>query len=316
MSHKKQKSNRRQMLKKSLLAAGGLSIIGTGATQAKPSPPQTQRLEGKVAFITGGARGIGRAIALRLAEFGAKVAVCDITSQIESVPYPLATQTDLAQTLNLINGLKIGGMAFQADVRDRTQMQAAVKRVVDLWGRLDILVCNAGIVTIGPLENMSEAAWRDVIDVNLTGAAICMQAAIPQMRAQGEGRIINIASVNGRKGSAGASSYNASKWGLIGLTKSIALEVGNDNITVNAICPTGVNTDMLNNEFMRNAINPQNPTEEGLNKVVREDHSLPVGLLSPSDIADSVAFLCSPEAKYISGVALDVAAGSTAINNA
>ncbi|MCB0836487.1 MAG: mycofactocin-coupled SDR family oxidoreductase [Bacteroidetes bacterium] len=310
----KKKSNRRQMLKKSLLAAGGLSLMST--TQAKSTPRQTQKLEGKVAFITGGARGIGSAIALRLAEFGAKVAICDITAQIDSVPYPLASQTDLAQTLSLINGLKIGGMAFQADVRDRAQMQAAVKRIVDLWGRLDILVCNAGIVTVGPLETMSENAWQDVIDVNLTGPAICMQAVIPQMRAQGEGRIINIASINGRKGSAGSASYNASKWGLIGLTKSIAMEVGNDNITVNAICPTGVNTDMLNNEYMRKAIIPQNPTEEALNEVIQNDHTLPVGLLSPSDIADSVAYLCSPEAKYISGIALDVTAGGSARNNA
>ena len=94
------------------------------------------------------------------------------------------------------------------------------------------------------------------------------------------------------------------------------MEVGNDNITVNAICPTGVNTDMLNNEYMRKAIIPQNPTEEALNEVIQNDHTLPVGLLSPSDIADSVAYLCSPEAKYISGIALDVTAGGSARNNA
>ena len=307
-------SNRREMLKKSLLAAGGLSLLG--ATEAHASPPKRQMLDGKVVFVTGGARGIGRAVALRLAEFGARVAVCDITAQIESVPYSMATQVDLAQTLNLINGLQKGGIAFQADVRDRAQMQAAVKRIIDTWGRLDILICNAGIATFGSLETMPMEAWQDVIDVNLSGPAICMQAAIPHMRKQGEGRIVNIASINGRKGSANASSYNASKWGLIGLTKSIAMEVGNDNITVNAICPTGVNTDMLNNDLIRQALSPDNPTEAGLDAIIMQDHPLPVGLLSPSDIADSVAFLCSPEAKYITGVALDVAAGATARNNA
>ena len=306
-------TSRREMLKSSLLAGGGMAI--------SPFPNETEAakkpLQGEVAFVTGGARGIGRAAALKFAEQGANVAILDIASQIESVVhYPMAKVEDLAETQRMIEALGVGCLSFQADVRDKKQVQGAVAHVVETWGRLDFLVANAAIATISPLENMSMEAWQDVLDVNLTGPALCIQAVIPQMKKQSYGRIVCISSVNGRRGSASVPSYTASKWGLIGLTKCVALEVGKSNITANVICPTGVNTDMFNNEWMRKATDPANPVDEALHKLLKEEHALPVGMLEPGDIADSILFFCSPQAKHITGVVLDVAAGMTAKNSA
>ena len=306
------KKSRRSLLKTTVLAGGAMMLNPLAKASSKPFGP----FQGQVAFVTGGARGIGRATALQFAQNGAHVAIFDIAQQIESVKYPMSTVEDLAATQQLIEQLGVSCLSFQGDVRSAAQIQGAVSKVIEEWGRLDFLVANAGIATLNPLERMTEAEWKDVLDVNLTGPAQCIQAVIPQMKEQNSGRIVCISSINGRGGAAGAPSYAASKWGLIGLTKSVALELGPHNITANAICPTGVNTGMFNNELLRQALNPDNPSEEGLNAILHEDHALPVGMLKPEDIADSVLFFCSPQAKHITGVALDVAAGTTARNSA
>ena len=307
------RSSRREMLKSSMLAGGAIAAAPLSGSEG----PTLKPLQGEVAFVTGGARGIGRATALKFAEQGAHVAILDIAAQIESVVhYPMATVEDLAETQRMVEELGVKCLSFQADVRDQEQVQGAVAHVVETWGRLDFLVANAAIATISPLETMSLEAWNDVLDVNLTGPALCIQAVIPQMKKQNAGRIVCISSVNGRRGSASVPSYTASKWGLIGLTKCVALEVGKSNITANVICPTGVNTDMFNNEWMRKATDPSNPVDEVLHELLKEEHALPVGMLEPGDIADSVLFFCSPQAKNITGVVLDVAAGMTAKNSA
>ncbi|MEM9722176.1 MAG: mycofactocin-coupled SDR family oxidoreductase [Bacteroidota bacterium] len=306
-------TSRRDMLKSSVLAGGALATVPFSEKYQSQEKP----FQGEVAFITGGARGIGRATALKFAEQGVNVALLDIATQIESVVhYPMATVEDLAETQRMVEEKGVACLSFQADVRDKEQVQGAVSHIVKTWGRLDFLVANAAIATISPLENMSMEAWKDVLDVNLTGPALCIQAVIPQMKKQKSGRIVCISSVNGRRGSASVPSYTASKWGLIGLTKCVALEVGKSNITANAICPTGVNTDMFNNEWMRKATDPSNPVDEALHELLKEEHALPVGMLEPGDIADSILFFCGPQAKHITGVVLDVAAGMTAKNSA
>ena len=308
------KHSRRSMLKHTVLAGGGIATTSL-ASQEKPASLELP-MQGQVAFVTGGARGIGRATALKFAAQGAHVAICDIAAQIDTVPYPMATVDDLSTTKQAIEAKGVQCLSFQADVRKREEIQAAVQLIVDTWGRVDFLVANAGIATLGPLEHTTPQAWQDVLDVNLTGPAICIQAVIPQMKSQNFGRIVTISSLNGRRGSAGAPGYTASKWGLIGLTKSVALELGKSNVTANTICPTGVNTDMFNSEVIRNSVDPENPSEKALDEMLKTEHALPVGMLEPEDIADSVIFFCSPQAKHISGVALDVAAGTTAKNSA
>ena len=305
-------TSRRAMLKSGLLAGG----VAMANPLLDASNTKKAQFEGQVAFVTGGARGIGRASALQFAKNGAHVALFDIAQQIESVKYPMSNVEDLAETQRLVENEGVNCMSFQGDVRKLAQIKGAVSKVIEEWGSIDFLLANAGIATLGPLESMTEAEWKDVLDVNLSGPAFCIQAISPHMKKQKFGRIVCISSINGRRGSAGAPSYTASKWGLIGLTKSVALELGKFDITANAICPTGVNTGMFNNELLRNAMSPGNPTEEAVNEILYEEHALPVGMLKPDDIADSVLFFCSPQAKRITGVVLDVAAGTTALNSA
>lgn len=310
--------SRRQMVKNSSLAVAGLSV-GNITNSTTPNPHSTinhQEQKGKVALITGGARGIGRATAIALAKQGANIVLCDIAAQIESIKYPMAVPADLVATKKLVEAEGVKCLSMVADVRKSSDLNKVVAQTITDFGRLDIVVANAGIANMGYLEQMEDEAWEDVIAVNLVGVARTLKATIPQLRKQNAGRIVVIASVSGRGGSPGMSSYNASKWGAIGLTKSVAGEVGNSNITCNAICPTAIDTPMLQNEFVRNLFNPANPTPEGLDEAMKRSHLLPIGLLDPMEIANAVTFLCSSQANFITGVALDVAAGSTARNSA
>ena len=306
--------SRRKMMKTSGLVAAG---IGT-STVASASSSINQNLEqkGKVAFITGGARGIGRAIAVALAQEGANIVLCDIADQMSTVPYPMGSTSDLEQTKKLVEEQGVECLVTIADVRDSEQLMKAVKSTVDQFGRLDMVIANAGIANMGFIEQMSDEAWEDVVQVNVMGVARTLKATIPELRKQDSGRIVVIASVSGRGGSPGMSAYNSSKWAAIGLTKSVAGEVGSANITCNAICPTAIATPMIDNEFVTKLWNPKNPTPEGVDEVMKGSHLLPVGRLDPMEIAHATVFLCSDKAKAITGIAMDVAAGSTANNNA
>ena len=307
--------SRRQMVKNSGLAVAGLGIANVAATNPiKVSTNKNQT--GKVALITGGARGIGRSIALSLAKEGANIVICDIADQIPSISYPMAVPADLAETKKIVEAEGVKCLSMKADVRKSADLKKVVEQTIADFGRLDIVVANAGIANMGYMEQMDDEAWEDVIAVNLVGVARTLKATIPELRKQEKGRIVVIASVSGRGGSPGMSAYNASKWGVIGLTKSVAGEVGKSNITCNAVCPTAIDTPMLQNDFVRKLWSPNNPTPEGLNEGMKRSHLLPVGLLDPMEIANAVTFLCSPQANFITGVALDVAAGSTARNSA
>ena len=309
------KITRRNLVKSAGVTAAGIGLSSKSFSQSDSSkelPHQT----GKVALITGGARGIGRAIALSLAKEGADIVICDIARQMDTILYPMATKDDLLETKKMVEQLGVKCIALKADVRSTADLNSVVKETMDQLGRIDMVVANAGIANMGYIDQMGDLAWQDVIDVNLVGVAKTIKSTLPHLKKQDSGRIVVISSVSGRGGSAGMSAYNASKWGVIGLTKSIAREVGKANITCNAICPTAIATPMIDNEFVRSLWNPNNPTSEGIDEVMKMSHELPVGMLDPVEIANAAVFLCSDQAKAITGIAMDVAAGSTARNTA
>jgi len=265
------------------------------------------RLKGKVALITGAARGQGRAHAVRLASEGADIIGVDICAPIASVPYPLATPDDLAATVKLVEDTGARIVAKEADVRDRASLSDAVQAGVDELGRLDIVVANAGIA---PMQS-GDDGWRDVIDVNLTGVYNTIKAAIPTLIKQGAGgSIVLISSAAGLAGvgspDAGSVGYAAAKHGVVGLMRVYANLLAKQNIRVNSIHPTGVETPMIDNDFTRGwlakmAAESDSPGSMG--------NALPVEVLQPEDIANAVAWLVSDQARYITGVTLPVDAG-------
>lgn len=264
-------------------------------------------LAGKVAFITGAARGQGRAEALRLAADGADIIAIDLCDQIESVPYPLATPDDLAATVKLVEDAGARIVAVQADVRDEQALRAALQTGVDRFGRLDIVVANAGIA---PMQSGPDG-WRDVVDVNLTGAHHTVEAAIPIMVAQGDGgSIVLISSAAGLigvgGGDRGSLGYTAAKHGVVGLMRAYANFLAPHSIRVNTIHPTGVDTPMINNEFTRGWLKH---IAEELNAPTDFSNALPVQVIQSEDVANAVAWLVSDQARYITGVTLPVDAG-------
>jgi SDR family mycofactocin-dependent oxidoreductase len=265
------------------------------------------RLKGKVALITGAARGQGRAHAVRLASEGADIIGVDICAPIASVPYPLATADDLAATVKLVEDTGARIVAKEADVRDRASLSDAVQAGVDELGRLDIVIANAGIA---PMQS-GDDGWRDVIDVNLTGVYNTIKAAIPTLVKQGAGgSIVLISSAAGLAGvgspDAGSVGYAAAKHGVVGLMRVYANLLAKQNIRVNSIHPTGVETPMIDNDFTRGwlakmAAESDSPGSMG--------NALPVEVLQPEDIANAVAWLVSDQARYTTGVTLPVDAG-------
>jgi SDR family mycofactocin-dependent oxidoreductase len=276
-------------------------------TDVSPEGPGRGPLKGKVALITGAARGQGRAHALRLAADGADVIAVDLCEQIASVPYPLATPDDLAATVKLVEDVGARIVAARGDVRDRESLSAALQAGLDEFGRLDIVVANAGIA---PMQSAGDG-WRDVIDVNLTGVYHTVEVAIPTMISQGTGgSIVLISSAAGLAGigsaDAGSIGYAAAKHGMVGLMRVYANLLARHNIRVNSVHPSGVDTPMINNEFTRQWLadlvaQSDSPPDMG--------NALPVQILQPDDIANAVAWLVSDQARYITGVTLPVDAG-------
>jgi len=256
------------------------------------------RLEGKVAFITGAARGQGRSHAVRLAEEGADIIAIDIGSP-----------TDLAQTVKEVEALDRRIVASQADVRDSGGLTAALD---DGVARLGIVVANAGIVRFGTVEELTEQAWRDVIDVNLTGVWHTVKAAIPRLRAAGGGSIIIIGT--GLKGKPNLGHYAAAKHGLVGLMQSLANELAPDMVRVNTVHPSAVDNDMIHNQLLYHQLLPDHQgdiTRQEIEPVFQTLNALPVPWVESVDISNAVLFLASDEARYITGVTLPVDAGAS-----
>jgi SDR family mycofactocin-dependent oxidoreductase len=264
-------------------------------------------LKGKVAFITGAARGQGRAHAVRLAADGADIIAVDLCDQIASVPYALATPEDLAATVKLVEDTGARIVASRGDVRDRESLSAALQAGLDEFDRLDIVVANAGIA---PMQS-GDDGWHDVINVNLTGVYHTIKVAIPTMVKQGTGgSIVLISSSAGLAGvgspDAGSVGYAAAKHGVVGLMRVYANLLAGQMIRVNSIHPSGVETPMINNEFTREwlakmAAATDTPGAMG--------NAMPVEVLDVEDVANAVAWLVSDQARYITGVTLPVDAG-------
>jgi (+)-trans-carveol dehydrogenase len=272
------------------------------------------RVEGKVAFITGAARGQGRAHAVRLAQEGADIIAVDICKQIDSVRIPLSTPQDLAETANLVKGLNRRIYTAEVDVRDYDALKAAVDAGVEQMGRLDIIVANAGIGNGGEtLDKTSDGDWTDMIDVNLAGVWKTVKAGVPHILQGGRGgSIILTSSVGGLKAYPHTGHYVAAKHGVVGLMRTFAVELGQHNIRVNSVHPTNVNTPLFMNEPTMKLFRPdlKNPGPEDMKVVGQLMHTLPIGWVEPEDIANAVLFLSSDEARYITGVTLPVDGGS------
>lgn len=273
------------------------------------------RVEGKVAFITGAARGQGRAHAVRLASEGADIIAVDICERVEhSVAVP-ATEDDLAETAALVEKLDRRIVTRKADVRDYDALKSALDDGVAELGRLDIVCANAGVWTYRLSHELPEGEWQEIIDIVLTGAWHTCKAAIPTLLEQNQGgSIILTSSMGGLKGWPNLSHYVAAKHGVIGLARSLANELGPHNIRVNAICPGTVDTALVNNQATYDLFAPDlvNPTREQAAERFAMITGMPVPWVQPEDIASAVLYLASDDGRYVSGTTLSVDAGSFA----
>jgi SDR family mycofactocin-dependent oxidoreductase len=270
------------------------------------------RLTGKVAFITGAARGQGRAHAIRMAEEGADIIGVDICEQIGSVPYQLATMDELAETAEQVEKLDRRMVFGKADVRDLAELTEVVERGVSELGRLDIVSANAGIWSAGLFTEMSEQTYRDMIDVQMHGAYYTCKATVPRLVEQGQGgSIILTSSVAGMKGFPNQVHYNMAKHAVVGLMRSLANELAAQSIRVNSVHPSSTFTKMIDNPAIHAAFAPgvENPRLEDFGATFTAMNLLPIPWMEAVDISNAVLFLASDEARYITGVTLPVDAG-------
>lgn len=298
--------------------------------QPMPEPPEEKSagpirpgrgstLAGKVAVVTGAARGIGRAIAVELAANGADVVALDIAGSVSTASNAVpATPEDLAETVRQVMSYGRRGESIRADIRDIAALRAAADHVEQTYGKIDIVVADAAIQRWKPLLEMDDADWRDVIDNNLNGTANTIRAFAPKMVARKHGRIIVLSSMQGKHGTKDASSYSASKWGILGLMKSAAMELGEYNITVNALIPGLVDTPLtryetrLSESMGEQGQKVQNPTPQQAWDNRAPTVPLKVGWLQPDDISPAAVFLASDAAAMITGAEYEVTGGDSA----
>lgn len=276
------------------------------------------KLDGKVALITGGARGQGRSHAVTFAREGADIVLCDLVSQIETVPYTMSNPDDLDETVKLVEDQDQRCVAMHADVRDTGQVREVVDRALTEFGQIDILIANAGIVAPVPLVDITDDQWNDMVDTDLAGVFKSIRAVAPHMIERRSGRIIATSSMVGRTGVPGLAHYVAAKWGVIGLVKSAALEFGQYGITVNAVCPTNVDTMMIQNPAMYGLFAPDipNPSRADVIPGFTSLNALPVPWVDAKDISEGMLYLAAESGRYVTGETLTIAAGWNANNAA
>lgn len=282
-------------------------------------PGRGSVLTGKVAVVTGAARGIGRAIAVEMAANGADVVALDIAGPVSSASNAVpATPQDLAETVRQIMAHGRRGDSIRADIRDIAALRAAADHVEQTYGKIDIVVADAAIQRWKPLLEMDDSDWHDVIDNNLNGTANTIRAFAPKMVARKQGRIIVLSSMQGKHGTKDGSSYAASKWGILGLMKSAALELGAYNITVNALIPGLVDTPLtryekrLSESMSEHGQKVQNPTPQQAWDARAPTVALKVGWLQPDDISPAAVFLASDAAAMVTGAEYEVTGGDSA----
>lgn len=262
------------------------------------------KLDGKVAFISGAARGQGRSHALRLAQEGADIIAVDTSQQVQTVPYDTARADDLAETVRQVEALDRRIIASDVDVRDLAGLTTAADEGVAALGRLDIVLANAGISTMAPTLEMSEDMWQTMIDINLTGAWKTLRAAVPHIVAGGRGGAVVItSSLAALWVNENIAHYTAAKTGLIGLMKVLAKELAPQNIRVNSVHPTTVATEMILNDATYRLFRPDldDPSRADFEEAARQLNKLPVSMVEASDISEAVLYLVSDSGRYITG---------------
>ncbi|MFC8531725.1 mycofactocin-coupled SDR family oxidoreductase [Nocardia sp. NPDC057227] len=265
------------------------------------------QLDGRAAVITGGARGQGRSHAVLLAGEGADIVLADLAAPLPGLRYPLATPDDLAETAELVRAAGGRCHTVRADVRSRDDMERVAAEALREFGRIDILLANAGIATHGTIADLDERTWRDTVDVDLSGVFHSIKAVLPTMLERRWGRIVATSSIVGRMGATGSGAYAAAKWGVIGLIKSLALEVGESGITANAVLPSGVRTDMVMNPATYRVLLPdlENPTRADAEAMFAKGG----GLIEPEEVSRLVLLLVGPHGGRFNGEALSISDG-------
>ncbi|MDV6230011.1 mycofactocin-coupled SDR family oxidoreductase [Rhodococcus cercidiphylli] len=273
------------------------------------------KLEGKVAFITGAARSQGRSHAIRLAQEGADIIAVDLCGPVDTIEmYPPSTEADLAETVKQVEALDRRIVATKADVRDSAALRKAVDDGVAELGRLDIVLGNAGVFEIAPALDITDDAWQNMIDINLTGVWNTCKVALPHLIAGGRGgSIVLTSSTAGLKGTPNTVHYTATKHGVVGIMRTLANEFGQHSIRVNTVHPTGVDTVMIQNPKTWGLFAPDdpNPSREKSAPIFQTTNTLPVPWIEAIDISNAIAFLVSDDARYITGATLPVDAGYT-----
>jgi (+)-trans-carveol dehydrogenase/(-)-trans-carveol dehydrogenase len=274
----------------------------------------TGRVQGKVAFITGAARGQGRSHAVRLAEEGADIIAVDVCRSIEGVPYPGPSSDDLAETAELVEKLDRRVVAVEADVRDQAALSDALGRGVAELGRLDIVAANAGISSVPyAAQDVPDETWTTMLDINLSGVWRTCKAAIPHLVAAGNGgSLILTSSAAGLQAYANVAHYVSAKHGVVGLMRTLALELAPHRIRVNSLHPTQVDTPMIMNDSTYRLFRPdlEHPTRDDFAPASQAMNALPIPWVESRDVSNALLFLASDEARYITGVALPVDAGA------
>ncbi len=272
-------------------------------------------LDGKVAFVTGAARGQGRSHARRLAEEGADIVAIDACATPGWLSYDLASEADLARTVKEVEALGGAIIARRADVRDLGAVRAVLDEgVAEFGGRLDIVCANAAIISqSAPTWEIDLDQWRELVDVNLTGVFVTLKAAIPHMIAAGNGGSIALTSSGAALISgAGLGDYKVTKAGVLSLTRTLACELAEHFIRVNALCPTAVDTPMIQNESLYRSFRPdlENPGREDVKAGFQTMNLLPIPWVDPVDVSNAIVWLASDAARYITGITLPVDAGN------
>jgi SDR family mycofactocin-dependent oxidoreductase len=270
----------------------------------------TDTLRGKVALVTGAARGQGRAHALALARAGADVVVCDVAAQLATAPYPLATPAELEETGRQVEALGRRCLRARVDVRDGEGMATLARRAAAELGGLDVVVANAGMISYGPLLELSRAQWDEVVGVNLTGVWQTCRAAVPVLR--DGGAVVVTASTAGLRGVPNIGHYAAAKHGVIGLARSLAVELAPRRIRVNVVAPSTVRTPIVLNQATYTLFTGghEQATLEDALPAFQRLNTLPVPWIEPEDVAAAVVWLAGDQARHITGAVIPVDAGA------
>ena len=314
------KTSRRHMIKTGILGAATLTTASVlGRTPSRPetdtASQATPEFAGQVAFVTGGARGIGLGAAEELARSGADIALFDIAkAQVPGVGYALASTDDLEAARTKIESLGVRCLAIRGDVRDRAALDAAVQQTVSAFGRLDMLIVNAGVTQVGVIEDFTPLELQAVYDINVLGAIKTVQAAAPTMQRQRSGRIVVLSSGLGRVGNALFPVYASTKWALIGFAKSAALAYGPDGVRCNVVAPGLVDTKLADNPYVLGAMLPDaaQPTFAQASEMSASGNPLGFGHLEVADIARAIKLFCSEATAKVTGEVFDVSAGANA----